>query len=80
MHKRVVAERDAHMRRAARRRCEEDQIACLLRSGWNIRSRSKLLARVPRQAKADAGEHPLREAAAVETSRVGSTVAVGRAS
>lgn len=67
MHERVVAKCDAHMRRAALRRCEEDQIAGLLRPGAYSCSHLKLLACLPRQAKTDAREHPLCEAAAVET-------------
>ena len=45
----------------------------------NTGSHPKLLARLPRQVKSDAREHPLRETAAVETVRIGSTVAVRRA-
>ena len=75
----IVGDEDADVRRATRFGLEEDEIAGLQIALLDLLADLELLRGLARQRDAVLREHPLREAAAVEPSRIAAAVAIRRA-
>jgi hypothetical protein len=77
VHKRRVVEGDGHVRGPAARRAEEDQVAWRHVVLANRFTEAKLVADLSWKRDAVLPEDVLREAAAIEASEVGASVAIG---